>query len=509
LAIDLGTGGPKVGLVTLDGVIVAQDHHATVTEFTAEGAATQDAARWWELICTSIAMLLTRDPSLAKEVVAVAVTGQWASTVPVDARGEPTGPCLTWQDQRGGTYVRERIGGWVEGYKPSAVASWVRHTAGAPSLTGADPIGHVLYLQHAAPEQFERTRWCLEPVDFLTMRFTGYASASHASMQGAWLTDNRSLTTFSYDQMLLNRLGLTDERLAPLHPIGSIVGTVQPSVAKHLGLRDDVVVITGLPDLQSAALGAGGTRLHAAHLALSTTSWISCPVPAKKTDVFHSIATVPGLTNDSYLVVNNQETGAKCLDWLRTVVAVGNEPVSYGDLCRLAATASPGSGGVAFMPWLAGERSPVDDRAARGGFTNVSITTTPADMVRSVLEGVAYNSKWLLRAVDRFVGESLSPIRMVGGGAQSELWCQIYADVFDRPIDQVPDPMFAQLRGVALMAGVALGEHRLDEVDDLVPPGRRFTPVPANVDQYRARAEELPRLFRSMRHHRRRMARRT
>jgi xylulokinase len=341
------------------------------------------------------------------------------------------------------------------------------------------------------------------------MRFTGYASASHASMQGAWLTDNRSLTTFSYDQMLLNRLGLTDERLAPLHPIGSIVGTVQPSVAKHLGLRDDVVVITGLPDLQSAALGAGGTRLHAAHLALSTTSWISCPVPAKKTDVFHSIATVPGLTNDSYLVVNNQETGAKCLDWLRTVVAVGNEPVSYGDLCRLAATASPGSGGVAFMPWLAGERSPVDDRAARGGFTNVSITTTPADMVRSVLEGVAYNSKWLLRAVDRFVGESLSPIRMVGGGAQSELWCQIYADVFDRPIDQVPDPMFAQLRGVALMAGVALGEHRLDEVDDLVPPGRRFTPVPANVDQYRARAEELPRLFRSMRHHRRRMARRT
>jgi xylulokinase len=508
LAIDLGTGGPKVGLVTLDGVIVAHIHQPTTTEFSDGGAATQDAGRWWELICASIGLLLTPDPSLATDVVAVAVTGQWASTVPVDAYGQPTGRCLTWQDQRGGPYVRERIGGWVGGYRPAVVADWVRHTAGAPSLTGADPIGHLLYLQQAVPEQFERTRWCLEPVDFLTMCFTGYPSASHASMQGAWLTDNRSLTTFSYDQTLLRRLGLTDEKLAPLHPIGSIIGTVRPDVARYLGLGDDVVVITGLPDLQSAAVGAGATRMHAAHLALSTTSWISCPVPTKKTDVRHLIATVPGLTNDSYLVANNQETGAKSLDWLRTTAAAGRVPASFDALCRLAASASPGSAGVTFLPWLAGERSPVEDHRARGGFTNLSITTTPADMVRSVLEGVALNSKWLLRSVDRFVGESLSPIRMIGGGAQSELWCQIYADVFDRPIDQVPDPMYAQLRGMALMAGVALGEHRLDEVADLVPAARRFTPVPENVDQYRARSDELPLLFRSMRHHRRRMARR-
>ncbi len=109
----------------------------------------------------------------------------------------PTGPCLTWQDQRGGPYVRDRIGGRVGGYRPSAILSWVRRTAGAPSLAGADPIGHLLYLEHAAPEQLARTRWCLEPVDYLTMRFTGQASASHASMQGAWLTDNRNLTTYS------------------------------------------------------------------------------------------------------------------------------------------------------------------------------------------------------------------------------------------------------------------------------------------------------------------------
>ncbi len=507
LSIDLGTGGPKVGLVTLDGTLVARDHQATSTRFLPDGSATQDASQWWDLICGSCIGLLERDPSLAADVVAVAVTGQWASTVPVDPDGVPTGPCLTWQDQRGGPYVTEQIGGWLGGYKPSAIARWIRHTGGAPSLTGADPIGHLLYLKHAAPELFARTRWCLEPVDYLTMCFTGRASASHASMQGAWLTDNRRLGLYAYDRSLLGRLGLTEEKLAPLLPIGSIIGTVRPQVAGPLGLGDDVVVITGLPDLQSAALGAGATAPFAAHLAVSTTSWISCPVPSKRTDIFHSIATVPGLTNDSYLVANNQETGAKALDWLRSVVDPGPTPMTYDDLCRRAAASAPGSGGVVFMPWLAGERSPVDDHGARGGFANLSITTDASAVIRSVLEGVAYNSKWLLTSVESFAKRSLGPVRMVGGGAQSELWCQIYADVFDREMEQVPDPMYAQLRGMALMAGVALGEHRLDEVDRLVPAGRRFSPVPADVSRYQSLAAELPLLYRSMRRHRRRRRR--
>ncbi len=504
LAIDLGTGGPKVGLVTLDGVLVARDLRVTSTRFLPDGSATQDASEWWELIIDSAAGLVDRDPSFPRSVVAVAVTGQWASTVPVDSDGVPTGPCLTWQDQRGGPYVRGEIGGWVGGYKPSAVTAWIRHTGGAPSLTGADPVGHLLFLKHGLPAQFDRTRWCLEPVDYLTMRFTGEASASHASMQGAWLTDNRRLTRYTYDQPLLRRLGLSDEKLAPLKPIGSVVGTVQPQIADRLGLGGEVAVITGLPDLQSAALGAGATTPFSAHMALSTTSWISCPMPSKRTDVVHSIATVPGLTNDGYLVADNQETGAKALDWLRSVAANGNEPMPYDALCRLAATSDPGAGGVVFMPWLAGERSPVDDHGARGGFSNLSITTDSADMVRSVLEGVAYNSRWLLRSVERFTRRTLGPIRMVGGGAQSEVWCQIYADVFDREIEQVADPMYAQLRGMAMMAGVALGEHRLDEVDGLVPRGRHFSPDSGNAVRYQALAEELPALYRSMRRHRRR-----
>jgi xylulokinase len=476
LAVDLGTGGPKVGLVGLDGHTHAQELHTVGATFGPHGVAHQDPVEWWDVVLSAARRLLDSDPLLRARVVAVAVTGQWASTVPVDASGTPTGPCITWQDMTGGRYVRARIGGRVSGYRARDVLRWVRRTAGAPSLSGADPVGHMLAFIAEHPNEAAATRWYLEPVDYLTMRFCGRATASHASMQGAWLTDNRHLERLEYDRDLLAALGLSDEKLAPLHPIGSIVGTVCSEVAATLGVAADTAVLTGVPDLQAAALGAGATSLYATHLALSTTSWISCPFPKKKTDIAHSIATVPGLTNDSYLVVNNQDTGAKALEWLRGVLAGAGQALSYDELSALASTVPAGANGVLFTPWLAGERSPVADRRARGGFTNLSLASGAGELVRAVMEGVAANSRWLFGHVERFCGRELTPIRVVGGGGRSALWCQILADALDRPVEQVPEPMFAQLRGMAAMASVALGRQTLADVEATRPEGSLFEP---------------------------------
>ncbi len=109
------------------------------------------------------------------------------------------------------------------------------------------------------------------------------------------------------------------------------------------------------------------------------------------------------------------------------------------------------------MPWLNGERSPVEDRLVRGGFFNQSLQTTRGHLVRAVLEGVAYNARWLLKYVEPFIGRKLDGIRLIGGGARSKLWCQILADVLDRPIHQVDEPVMANARGAAFQAGLALG----------------------------------------------------
>jgi xylulokinase len=425
-------------------------------------------------------------------VKAVAVTGMYACTVPVDASGRPTGPCLTWLDTRGAPYAREAVGGWFQGYNPRKVLPLIRKTAGAPSTAGDDPVGQILYLEHEQPDVVAATRWYLEPIDYLTMRLTGIATATHASLLAWWITDNRHLDHYRYDDGLLSSVGLDAAKLPSLVPFGSIIGTVTSAAAEELGIPADAVVVTGIPDLHAAAIGSGATGVFDTHLALSTTSWISCPIAKKKTDISHSIASVPGLTNDSYVVINAQNTGAKSLEWLRRVLAAGGTELSYREITALAATSPPGAHGVVFTPWLAGERSPIDNKKIRGGFTGLAVTTSTADLARAVMEGVAANSEWLFRYVEKFTGAPLSPIRLLGGGAQSTFWCQLYADVLERDVEQVPQPLLAQLRGAALLASIALKRRTLA---DPVPIGRMFGPT-ASAPFYRARSGQLEQLYR-------------
>jgi xylulokinase len=363
----------------------------------------------------------------------------------------------------------------------------------------------MLHLHHDRPEIARSARWYLEPVDYLTMRLTGRSAASHMSMTASWLTDNRRLDVLDYDPTLVRLAGVEEEKLPPLVPSGSVVGPVQPSTAAALGLGSDVQVITGMPDLHAVTIGSGLVLEGEAHASIGTSAWISCPLPRKKTDVVRQVATVPGLGTSlgaaPYLMGNSQDSAGRCLQWFRDQVAAGTDGARPGfdAITALAESSPPGANGVLFTPWLTGERSPVDDRAARGGFHNVSIGSTQGDLSRAVLEGVALNLRWLLAASERFAKGTFDPLRLVGGGAQSELWCQIVADVCDRTVERVADPLLTGLRGVGIAAGLALGEFALTDVRSLVPVDRTFAPEPAHRAAYDRAFAELPRLYRAQR----------
>ncbi len=513
LAVDLGTGGPKVGIVTTRGEIAWWEHHPVATREGPGGAATQDADEWWRLVVAGSRRGLAELGLDGDEIVAVAVTGQWASTVPVDEYGVPVGECVMWMDSRGRDLSRSVVGGPVSGYDPRALATWVRRTGGLPSTNGDDPLGHLLFLESEQPAVASRARWYLEPVDYLTMRLTGIPAASHMSMTAAWLTDNRRLDLLAYDEKLVRLSGVPAEKLPPLVASGSIIGPVQPSVAAELGVSSSAQVVTGMPDLHGSTIGSGCVEPYQAHLSIGTTAWVACPLPEKKTDVIRQLAAVPGLGRlggAPYLLGNNQESAGRCLQWFRDTVTGGSpgSTPSYAEITELAATAPAGSHGVLFTPWLAGERSPVDDRAARGGFHNLSITTSPADLARSVLEGVAFNARWLLEAADHFSGLRLDPLRLVGGGAQSEHWCRIVADVCDRTVERVADPLLCGLRGAALAGGMAVGDVDRDELRRLVPVDRTFRPDGSQRAAYDRLYAEFPHLYRSQRRMFRRLNRR-
>jgi xylulokinase len=501
LAVDLGTGGPKTGAVTLSGELLAVAHRAVTTTFSDDGGAVQDPSAWWDGIREGVAAVLAAGVD-ASGAVGVGITGQWGSTVPVGVDGEAVGPCLLWSDTRGRTLAAKRLGGRVNvvGYSPSNLISWLRLTGGAPSPGGADPLGHHLQLATREPEVYARVETLLEPLDYLGMRFTGRRAATQASMILSWLTDNRPRGKDGYQARLVRRSGREPAKLPKLLPTGSILGGLLSTVASELGLPEGIPVVAGVPDLHTGYIGSGAVAPYAGHMTISTSAWIGCEVPFKRTDVFHQVASVPGLRAGSYLVANNHETAGVCLQWLRDSVGSSDSAdldrsAGYDRLTTLASTAPAGSGGVLFTPWLNGERSPVDDRTLRAAFLNISMTTERAHLVRAVLEGVAFNARWLLDSVERFIRRPMPVLRILGGGAVSDLWCQIHADILERRIERVAEPMYANLRGAALFASMSLGNIDLAGAATRVKVDRTFEPDPVAHTVYGPMYAEYRRLY--------------
>ena len=497
LAIDLGTGGTKVGAVGEDGRVLGAAFSSVDTDLTDDGGAEQDTEQWW-----------TGAVGAIREVVAaldepggcagIGITGQWGSTVAVGSDGIALAPCVLWSDHRGGQWSKKITGGRVSvsGYAPAKIVQWLRLAGGAPNPNGADPTGHAQFLQHERQDAYRRAAALVEPVDFIGLRLTGRIAATPASMIASWLTDNRPGAAVAYNATLVELACRDRAKLPDLIATGSVLATLLPDVAAELGLPVSTPVVCGVPDLHTAAIGAGAVADFAGHIAISTTAWVSAPVSFKKTDITHQIASIPGLRAGSYLIANNHETGGAALRWLRDAVLTGG---GYDTLTAEAGTAAPGSGGVIFCPWLNGERSPVSDENLRASFLNVSIATTRADLIRAVLEGVAYNARWLLEATEKFAGRPLDGLRLLGGGATSDLWCQIHADVIGRPIDQVADPINVNVRGAAWFAALHLGHLTLDEIAARVPTARVFEPTKSTAATFARSYSEFVRLAKAQR----------
>ena len=338
----------------------------------------------------------------------------------------------------------------VDGYDILRVPRWLRITGGAPTLAGKDPIGHILYIKRKFPDVYQRTYKFLDVVDYIDYRLTGKFVATIDTKAISWMTDVRDLRRINYHEGLIREWGIDREKLPGLVRCIDVIGELKPEVAAELGLRPGVQVVAGAYDLPAAAVGSGAVEDFAAHLSLATSSFVTVHVPYKKTDLNHMIASLPCALPDRYLLLAEQEAAGANLTFLRDNILYHkdamlnvNPPSHYfAALNEVAASVPPGSNGVVYTPWIYGERAPVEDAWIRAGFQNLSLSNTRADMVRAVLEGVAFNTRWILGPVEKFCGRVMSPINVVGGGANSDLWCQIHADVLGsgHPPGRAPHP---------------------------------------------------------------------
>jgi len=494
LAIDLGTSGPKVALVSTDCEVAASDFEKTGLNLFDNGGAEQDPAEWWTAIITASKRLLAGGTVSKDDIVAVSCTSQWSGTVPVDSNGNPLTKAIIWMDSRGSKYIEQITDGLIkiEGYEVTKLMKWMRLTGGAPGHSGKDPIAHILYIKNELPDIYNNTYMFLEPKDYLNFKLTGKFVSTYDTMTLHWVTDNRDINNIKYDEGLLKLSKIDGDKLPPMIKSTDVVGNLKKEVADEFGLSENVKVVGGTPDVQSASIGSGAVRDFEPNLCIGTSSFLSCHVPFKKTDIFHNMASLPSGIPGRYFIANEQETSGVCLDYLKNNIFYSKDELGLeeGDtdvfkaFNDMAAKIEPGSGKLIFTPWLYGERTPVEDHSVRGGFYNLSLKTTRAHMVRSVYEGVAYNTRWLLKYVEIFAGKKFEAINFIGGGAMSNVWCQILADVLERKINQVNEPRHANARGAAALASVALGYTTFDEVASKTQIDQTYTPDPKNKPIY-------------------------
>ncbi|HTV23130.1 MAG TPA: FGGY-family carbohydrate kinase [Polyangiaceae bacterium] len=484
LAVDLGTSGAKAAIFSESGEVLASAFRPTTLRLLPGGGAEQDPAEWWEAILAASQQCLAESSVERGRVRAVGVTAQWSGTVALGSDGAPLHPALIWMDSRGAPCI-DAITGSTFGLLPYGIARaarWITLTGGAPAKSGKDSLAHILYLREHAPAVYEQARHFLEPKDYVNYRLTGVIAASFDSIALHWVTDNRKIDAIEYHPALLGYAGLDRDKLPALCPATRVLGPLRAEVAERLGLSRDVPVVAGTPDVHATALGSGAVDDFAAHLYLGTSTWLSCHVPFKKTDVLHNMASLPAALPGRYLLINEQECAGSCLTQLKDRILFPDGGATNGhgfaELDEIAAAAPAGSGKLIFLPWLYGERSPVEERLLRGGFFNYSLATTRAHLVRSVLEGIALNARWLLGYTERFCGERFDAVRLVGGGAKSRLWCQIYADVLDRPVECIDSPGLVSLRGAAALAFAGIDSGSIREFAGRVRVSGRFEPRP-------------------------------
>lgn len=481
LGVDIGTTNVKVALVESDGTPVASAARPLTFRLDGE-TAEQDTEAVWQTLGDAIREVTTGQ----KGVDTVGVCSQYSSIVPVDAAARPVAPMLMWQDLRG----TDHSFGILARHEHAFATFVERH--GIPPIGSGLSLGHILHYQLDRPDVHAQTAAYVEAMDAMTARLTGRITASQHTSFMVQCCDNRALGATQYDDDLVELSGVDRTRLPELVRVDEAVGTVLPSLGETLGLAPDATVFAGTNDTATVAVGTGAFRPGRAGLAIGTTSVLVDEVAAFRVDLEHQILSMPGPFTDRYVVCAENGLGGKVLEHvLHNVVFAADELADHRSDAPFATlddalhATEPGAGGVLFLPWLRGASAPQSSSAMRGGFVHMSLDTTRRDLVRAVCEGVAHNLRALLPHVEAFTGDPIEEIAFVGGAARSAAWCQVLADVLDRPIVALAHPDGAVARATALLALERAGAMTRADLDQEPRSGStRYEPGPQTRSLY-------------------------
>lgn len=452
LAADFGTSGVKLGAVDPQMRILARCIEPYPLSLEGPGMAEQDPADWWTALCSAVHRLAAEVPELTARTKALVFCAQMCGLICADADGVTLRPCLIWLDKRSARLSREIVGGFpsVEGYNIAKGARWMTIANGAPSKNGMDPLCKMRWIMRHEPGTFEKTKLFLDVKDWLILRATGEATTTADSANLTWLMDTRKGRE-GWSPALSRLAGVPLSLMPRIVEGQEAVGRLTGNAAAELGLGRETVVIAGGGDVTATALGSGAVGDGELHICAGTSSWVSGFFPNRILSPAHSYATVTSSLGFRPLLIATQESAGSAIAWGSQML--GEAAIEESD------PGDPEEGDPFFLPWLAGERVPVDDERLRGAFYGLGLRHDRMALKRAVYEGVAFNIRWAYSKVVRHKSvRTDGPLPLVGGAALNSRFAQTLADSLGRAVT-VGDARYAGVLGAAAIAAPALKWH--------------------------------------------------
>ncbi|MCL2532122.1 MAG: FGGY-family carbohydrate kinase [Oscillospiraceae bacterium] len=503
LAYDIGTTGVKTCVFRVGKTIelLSGASGGYPLHVLPGGGAEQEPNDWWAAMAETTRKALAEANVQPKDIAGISFCSQMQGLVLVDQAGVPLRRAFSYMDQRATEQHKRGMahGLQVAGGNVVKLLRALKCTGAAP-LSVKDPVWKYKWVQQHEPEIFAQTHKWLDVKEALIARMTGRCVMTPDSAFATLLYD---IHKQQWSKSVCNMLGVDINHLPEIVPCTAEVGKLRHQQAEELGLAAGIPVFGGGGDAALVGVGAGSVELGDTHIYCGTSGWVSTVVSKSMVDASANIAAILGAQPGLFNYFAEQETAGKCLEWVKNHMALDEINVYlnktfkhespdheaqytslYDYLMEIIAQAPIGSGGVIFTPWLHGNRCPFEDPAARGMFFGLSLETGKTEMIRAVVEGVVYHLRWMLETQRKKIATSQT-IRFVGGGALSDVMCQILADCTGRVVETVASPQNVGSMGAAAVAAVGCGAiSSLAQAKEIIPAVKTYQPNPRHSAQY-------------------------